>query len=89
MTKTQIYEIRDNLGLTQEKFGELLGVHPMTVSKWERGELEPTPYQLKFLENFQKAAKEKQVDERVKAALVVGGIIAVIFLLLTLAKKGK
>jgi putative transcriptional regulator len=89
VTKDEICDIRNALGLTQEKFGQLLGVHPMTVSKWERGELEPTAYQLGFLEKFEKAAKDKKTREKVAAALVIGGFIAAIVILLSASKKGK
>ena len=34
-------EIRDKLGLTQEKFAELLGVHTRTVQNWESGKVIP------------------------------------------------
>lgn len=30
-------QIRKNLGLTQEKFAEILGVHARTVQNWESG----------------------------------------------------
>ena len=42
--------LRKRLGLTQGRLAELLGVHAMTVSKWERGLLEPTPYQAAILQ---------------------------------------
>lgn len=89
MTKDDIYVIRNSLGLTQEKFGQLLGVHPMTVSKWERGELEPTAYQMGLLENFKTAAKDKKTREKVAAVLIGTGFVAAILLLLIAAKKGK
>ncbi len=34
----RIKELRKELGLTLEKFGEALGVQKSAVSKWERGE---------------------------------------------------
>lgn len=36
---------RKKLGLTQVEYAILLGVHPITVSKWERGHAEPTSWQ--------------------------------------------
>ena len=53
----QISELRSKLGLSQAQFGQLFGVHPMTVSKWERGILKPTDYQLVLMAEFEKAAK--------------------------------
>jgi molybdopterin-binding protein len=36
--------IRKKLGLTQAALARVTGVHPMTVSKWERGVLVPTSH---------------------------------------------
>ena len=44
--------MRESLGLTQADFASLLGVHSMTVSKWERGVTEPTPYQQALINEF-------------------------------------
>ncbi|MFB5191707.1 helix-turn-helix domain-containing protein [Alicyclobacillus fastidiosus] len=33
----KVTEIRKSLGITQEQFATVMGVHPMTVSKWENG----------------------------------------------------
>jgi molybdopterin-binding protein len=41
--------IRTNLGLTQAQLADVTGVHPMTVSKWERGVLQPTRHQQAIL----------------------------------------
>lgn len=36
-------KLRRRLGVTQAVFAAMLGVHPQTVSKWERGIMHPTP----------------------------------------------
>ena len=33
----KVTEVRKSLGITQEQFATVMGVHPMTVSKWENG----------------------------------------------------
>jgi DNA-binding transcriptional regulator YiaG len=38
LTPASIKALRREIGLTQEQFADHLGIHPMTVSKWERGE---------------------------------------------------
>lgn len=38
MTPRQLQNARKRLGWSQERLAEALEVHPMTVSKWERGE---------------------------------------------------
>jgi len=39
-----IRQLRDRLGLTQQQLAQMLGVHPMTVSRWERDLAQPPPY---------------------------------------------
>ena len=39
MTSEEVRRIRARLGLTGRAFGELVGVHEMTVSRWENGHL--------------------------------------------------
>jgi transcriptional regulator with XRE-family HTH domain len=42
MTAEQLKRARKALGLEQVELAKRLGVHPMTVSKWERG-ITPIP----------------------------------------------
>jgi putative transcriptional regulator len=46
------YDARILSGLTQADFARLFGIHAMTVSKWERGVAEPTPYQTALLQRM-------------------------------------
>lgn len=82
-----INEIRNDLGLSQAEFAQLLGVHAMTVSKWERGLGQPNAYQLALLGDFRKAAHKKKVDKELKTVLVVSGIAAAIYLLLKASRE--
>jgi DNA-binding transcriptional regulator YiaG len=41
MTGEEIKLARELLGMTQVKFAELLDVHKITVSRWERGVRKP------------------------------------------------
>lgn len=45
----QVATIRRRAGLTQVRLARLLGVHPITVSKWERGLLAPNAHQRSIL----------------------------------------
>ena len=38
---TKIKKLRDEMLLTQEEFGEVLGVSLVTVNRWENGKYEP------------------------------------------------
>lgn len=77
-----VVQLRQKLGLTQGQFGNLFGVHPMTVSKWERGKLHPTDYQLALMTDFAEAAKKKEVTDTIGTVLVGAGIAAALYLLL-------
>lgn len=46
---SDIAELRHQLGYTQRRLSNLLGVHPLTVSRWERGTLTPTPDVVRML----------------------------------------
>jgi molybdopterin-binding protein len=49
--------IRNRIGLSQAKLADLLGVHTMTVSKWERGVLKPNAHQRRILRALADAAE--------------------------------
>ncbi len=83
MPSNPALETRTALGLTQAEFGQLMGVHAMTVSKWERGETSPTPYQLNLFEQFAQGAKEQEVKSTLKTILIGAGVAVAIALLLS------
>lgn len=51
-----IKKLRGSLGLSQSDLAALLGTHTMTVSKWERGVLEPSEHHRRLLGAFAHAA---------------------------------
>lgn len=51
-----IVALRQALGLTQKSLGEHLGVDKLTVSRWERGTIRPSPDSLRALEKLRKHA---------------------------------
>jgi len=88
ITSDGVRGIRKGLGLTQAQLGQLLGVHSLTVSKWERELLTPTPYQAAMLDSFGKAGKRKPEVGRTVVTLLVGaGIAAALYLLLKAAME--
>lgn len=89
MEKREIQGLRKDLKLNQTQLAGLLGVHPMTVSRWERGDVKPSAYQSAFLGEFKKAARDKAVRNAVAAMLIAAGIVAVIYFLLQAARKGE
>ena len=83
--------MRDRLSLTQPQLAQLLGVHPLTVSKWERSVLTPSVHQETMLQSFAKAAKKPEVGDAAAAALVTVGVALALLILLQAAfgKKGS
>lgn len=77
MNPQDITRTRKLLGLTQEEFARLFDVHPITVSKWERGVSVPSPYQAGLIEHFERNARDKdKVQEELRRLLVTAGVIA-------------
>lgn len=92
MRPEDIAKLRKRLGLAQPQFAQLLGVHAITVSRWERGDqrVSPSPYQVALMAEFEKAAASKeaaQIKEALGNLLIGAGIAAALLLLLEAAKK--
>ena len=73
---------RELLGLNQAQLAQILGVHPLTVSKWERGVNVPPAYYEALCKQFQVAAKNKEVRDQLEGALVGAGVVVALALLL-------
>jgi len=54
--KVSVRPVREKLGLSQKELAELLGTHAMTVSKWERGVLQPSEHHRRILRAMAAAA---------------------------------
>lgn len=86
MTPTEIVAVRNSLNMTQGQLAQLLGVHSLTVSKWERGLLRPTPHQEALLRAAGGAAQRApDVGAIVVGALVGAGVGLALFHLLSAA----
>lgn len=83
----EIKGLRLRLGLDQVQFGNLFGVHSMTVSRWERKILHPSGYQLALMAEFEKAAEAKKVRDTIRAVLIGAGVVAALNLLLQNARN--
>jgi putative transcriptional regulator len=85
MNPGEIQHLRADLGLSQVQFGQLFGVHFMTVSKWERGVLSPNTYQLALMDQFRKTANARKAEaqEQLGKILVGAGLIAALAWLLS------
>lgn len=50
--------------MTQVEFSRLLGVHPVTVSKWERAAAMPSPWQSNIMAALAAAPREDREQVR-------------------------
>ena len=83
MNEIDIAKVRTALGLTQAQLAQLLGIHPLTVSKWERGQGSPNPYQQMLLVNFAKAQEQdSDIGDTVVQLLVGAGVGVALYHLL-------
>jgi DNA-binding transcriptional regulator YiaG len=81
-----VVQTRTKLGLTQVQLASLLGVHPLTVSKWERGASGPSPHQEALLNSFHKATQsDSDIGETVATLLVTAGVALALYTLLQAA----
>jgi transcriptional regulator with XRE-family HTH domain len=86
MTKQEILAIRTSLRMTQEQLAQLLGVHSLTISKWERGLLQPSAHQEALLRVAAGAVEHRpDIGPVVAAALIGAGIGVALFHLLRAA----
>lgn len=78
-----VRSLRESLDVTQDELARMLGVHPMTVSKWERGTSMPAPYGVQQICLLHLGAPRLTLEERqvVKRLLALGsgvGALAVV-----------
>lgn len=52
MKPEEIKTIRTNLGVTQEKFAQLLGTTVVTVNRWENGKTKPSRMSIKEIKEI-------------------------------------
>lgn len=74
---------RDALGWTQDQLAHVLGVHSLTISKWERGKLLVYPYYEALLHNFRYAAHvDPDIGAKAAKLMVERGAIVALYALL-------
>jgi putative transcriptional regulator len=61
-----VRELRNLLGLTQEKLAARLGVTFLTINRWENGRAKPSPLALKGIEDLLVDLGDKGEDLRAK-----------------------
>ena len=63
-----VTEIRKRLGITQVALARLCGVHPMTVSRWERNDLQVGPWHRQLLLALVSAQPRDNLEQRLSDA---------------------
>lgn len=97
MTGPGIKTLREALGLDPYVFAKILGVHVSTLYRWEqsRGDVRIDPLQADILEKLRaklatkKRAEQKQFGDEVLKAVLVGGALVGLAVLLTEIIKGS
>lgn len=76
-------DVRIGLGLTQSDFASLLGCHPVTVSKWETGNIRPNRHQQALIASFQTAIDgDAPIRPDLDAVVASAGPIYALYLVL-------
>lgn len=86
MTIAEIDFIKQTFSLDSRALAKALNVSPATVTRWETGESEPTGLQaevLRALHNVALKVRDDETQKQIIAGLIVLGIGALIFYLLT------
>lgn len=83
-TAGELRNARNAIGLTQLEVAQLLDVHPLTVSKWERGILTPSTWQRSLLESFVRAERNrpgimKEAMSRIQLAGIGQGLLVALY----------
>lgn len=62
MTNGEIASIREGLGKTRHQFASILKTTAMTVGRWERGLVKPSPVFVEKLEELKKFLEGKESE---------------------------
>ena len=79
-----IKALRASMRLNQNQLAQLLGVHGLTVSKWERGKTSPSPWVTALLGDFH-IAMVRQPELEIATPLAQHGAPAALFRVLEAA----
>lgn len=80
MKATELKEIRDRLGMTQSELANVLGVHSMSISKWELGKNPIPVYHASILDVFSMAVKRNpEIGEEVKVFIYSDGQVYALY----------
>jgi transcriptional regulator with XRE-family HTH domain len=61
MTRDEIKDLRTRMGITQEKFSQMLGVTHNTYNRWENGRCKPSRLALEKLEQCNSLNRQREL----------------------------
>ena len=76
----EVRDTRTALGLTQGEIASILGLHYVTVCRWERGHITPKPWVLAIFHRFRVAAQVDDLAGRMSRVLALRGPLAAMYL---------
>lgn len=74
MKGAKVFAIRQAMGLKQTELARLLGVHPITVSKWENDRCSVTPWHSALLKEFGEMAANHDIRRALPNMLLFYGV---------------
>jgi transcriptional regulator with XRE-family HTH domain len=86
----ELRTIRLGLALTQDEMAQLMGVHKITISKWERLVAKPSAYHQEFYDAFRRAlSRVPGLGQAIPLILYNSGVTQALYVLLESAYKKK
>lgn len=83
----EVRALRAALGLTQVQFAALTNVHPITMSRWESGRVEPGPWHTVVMRAFMRSVdRDPHIGDNLPMLLFGNGGVA--FALYTVLRPG-
>lgn len=58
MNSIEIKALREELNLTQQELADKVGVHRITVTRWELGDIQPSPMAVQALNQLKQEAQK-------------------------------
>ena len=93
LSPAEIKALREQTGLSQSKFGQLLGVTGGSVAHWESGLRTPPPIYhaglLRLRDKVDKSQNTKEIENILIGFILAGGLVAFMAWLFNDSTKGK
>ena len=75
LSPEEIVEVREEVGLSQEKLAQVLSVTQTTLSRWETGKSEPHPGSQEKLVAIRKLVEEQKKNEEITMDKILEAVL--------------